>query len=336
MKKVQYRQVFAVFFLLIGGFSLLMAWRLYQKPQPQWTTFFSPEKSWTAASYTSLQDTEVQSEKASPFALWNEKEQQTVENAFSKRKKTVTALFVAGDVRVILPITQTLATGDENGCLLDESTGKALFGDALPNDGKIRWNNKEYEVRGFFPSSVPAVVFSPDISDQQPLLYITTTATSSTDFASRHGLDTNQSISGKQFGEKEKLYLYFPAFLLISAFIFLWIKKSSLFPKNLLGFTIRWAVFFLLLFILLSLVLHALPAQWLPAQWANLDFWSETIKKTQSQQTWASSVAKGIPYTIAQKQEHQVLSYCIFSIIAIGIGGYRWRFFCKNSLDGSF
>ena len=107
---------------------------------------------------------EARTEHPLAFTLWRQEDGQTVESPALSREHTVSVLTLWGESVLLLPDARpSLAPAAGNGCLIDRTTALSLFGDARAEGQKVRWNGRDYTVRGVFdaPEATLAVEADP-------------------------------------------------------------------------------------------------------------------------------------------------------------------------------
>lgn len=238
---------------------------------------------------------EARTEHPLVFTLWRQVDGQTVENRELGREETVSALTLWGESSLLLPDARpSLAPGTGNGCLLDRAAALALFGDERAAGQKVRWNGRDYTVRGVFDAPEATLIVEAEPASDASFDRVTLDLASEAnprdraeEFAMRHGLSAEYAVQYGWLAALGRFFALLPALMIafsLAARLGGCARARRDWPVQRL--LLRLAAAAAALAVLwLAGVRPAVPLDLVPTRWSDFSFWETLFSERRAE--WA-------------------------------------------------
>lgn len=219
-----------------------------------------------ASAYEAMLEMEQRALPPRPFALWAE-QNAIVQASVTKRSREVHILRILGDTRLVLPVPETLAPDDINGCLLDEDTAMALFQSTNVIGSTVLIGDRTYTVRGVLAAPPGTVLIRPE-KDAVLQNVAMRGKEAAAEFGTRHGLQLLPVQPGFYAGAA-RLFSQLPVlFCLLAAFFLL--GRAA---RSAAAYPLRYALVLIARFGLATCcalyLLSMFPSAYLPSRWSD-------------------------------------------------------------------
>lgn len=267
------------------------------------------ESKTISAQYISKVQKEIDNlGEAVSLTLWDRTENQTISD-FSTGKKTNAAFTnvygkMADVVGFGLSSGSFVMKEDSQGCVVDENTAYALWGNKTALSQKLIFDNKEYIVRGILRTNDRVVLVQNQNKEYKfgalEIDFQSNQIKRAEDFLMSKGLPTPQAIvDGYFLGSMAGM------FNRISAWIIAFVVIAGLFKKVI--FVRKYTILFLLwlggtIFVTLFLLwavefqIH-IPDMFVPTKWSDFEFWSNRFNQIAQSIQKAESMTPSPQYT---------------------------------------
>lgn len=229
-----------------------------------------------------MEKTESKEDVQVNYTLWGEIKGQSVAYPELYRTAKVTAMVISGESRLILDSSWNLTANDKTGCLIDETTAYALFGDTDVVGQVIKFDNKEYTIRGLVKKAEKVIVVQSTSATKAVMNYIAveilmgeSASDIAENFASRHGV-SSESLDYNMYSSWSAIIVMILPLLLSVSVIYVLIKTVF----NAKETPVKCAVYAGITLIYIVIAFWVIksnlsyPETMIPSRWSDFSFWS--------------------------------------------------------------
>ena len=238
---------------------------------------------------------EARAESPLGFTLWRQADGHTVESPALGRERTVSALTLWGESALLLPDARpSLAPETGAGCLIDRATALSLFGDARAEGQKVRWDGRDYTVRGVFDTPDATLVTEADPSAEALFDRVTLDLSGeenprgrAEEFAMRHGLSVERAVQYGGLAALARFFRLLPALAAACSLAACLLGRARArrdWPvQRVLLWTAAAAAAIAVLW--LADVRPVVPQDLIPTRWSDFSFWETLFSERRAE--WA-------------------------------------------------
>ena len=238
---------------------------------------------------------EARTEHPLAFTLWRQEDGQTVESPALGRERTVSVLTLWGESALLLPDARpSLAPAAGNGCLIDRTTALSLFGDARAEGQKVRWNGRDYTVRGVFDA--PEATLAVEADPASEVLFDRVTLDLSgeenprgraEEFAMRHGLPGERIVQYGGLAALARFFCLLPALAAACSLAVRFFGRARARRDWPVQRALLWiaAVAAAAAVLWLAGVRPAVPQDSIPTRWSDFSFWETLFTERRAEWT---------------------------------------------------
>lgn len=283
----------------------------------------------TASQVLQMMEQEKEQEQPRLFAAWQQENEVTAENRDLNRSYTVSAVAVCGRSDIVMRGSTWIDEEDTDGCLIDETTARQLFGSTEVTGMTVEVAGREKIVRGILSGAADVVLYQAD--ETQSLGNLTVSMRTGEGYEGvRQDFMMRYALSGK-FLRMDTLYraakilcLIIPLFAGGQLFI-VGVKASWHSRKEREGIYYGILSVFCAGILLYFLIRNIeIPKDMIPTKWSDFDFWKNW---------WQNEKESLLLLMLTEKQKPQQIYLAGFypvlkcSILALPVQYLRNRLF---------
>lgn len=276
-------------------------------------------------------------EEPMTFTFWEQQDGRLLENPEFARMTPVHGIVLLGDSRLVFKGGGFLEEGDLEGCLMDEDTAAALFGNRNGVGQTVRYEGRELVVRGLLEGVTETIVMEAEKDgmgeDEENLSFH--------HISLFHGADQKQDVISRfqNLTGIEGTVLSLAEYGRISAAVgglfLLWVAFSVLVPSFRLAQTgesfAKKTVYLAVSLGMIGLFCwmvepdFSIPPEWIPSRWSDFDFWKALWEEqTQTFQNLFFGEPSQ-PVWFYRKPLLQCLGYTAGAAACFGVGRRFWQ-----------
>ena len=200
-----------------------------------------------------------------------------------------------GESALLLPDARpSLAPAAGNGCLIDRTTALSLFGDARAEGQKVRWNGRDYTVRGVFDA--PEATLAVEADPASEVLFDRVTLDLSgeenprgraEEFAMRHGLPGERIVQYGGLAALARFFCLLPALAAACSLAVRFFGRARVRRDWPVQRALLWiaAVAAAAAVLWLAGVRPAVPQDLIPTRWSDFSFWETLFTERRAEWT---------------------------------------------------